>query len=223
MQDEHIEQLIAKYVEDGDVVAIGSNPMGEKFIKKLAIALESDQIPINNIDFIPTSMKMATIASSLGLHIADINEREVDVAIDFAEQVDRSFNFVKRNTASFVRDKMIAQSAATLIVVAQDRAMVERVKGSIPFEVVTFGWKRTMNQLDSYGKAARREKDGVPAKTETGNYIIDVKMDKALNYDELEYESKNIPGVIETGLFVGFADKILLHGKKLEMLSASKT
>jgi ribose 5-phosphate isomerase A len=223
MQDEHIEQLIAKYINDEDVVAIGSSPLGEKFLKKLAIALESSHIKINSVDFIPTSMRMATIASSLGLKIADINEREVDVAIDFADQVDKNFNFVKRNTASFVRDKMIAQSAANLIVIALDKSFVEKVKGTIPFEVVTFGWKRTMNQLDSYGKASRREKNGVPVKTETGNYVIDVKMDNIWNYDELEYESKNIPGVIETGLFVGYADKVLLHGKKIEMLSSSKS
>jgi ribose 5-phosphate isomerase A len=223
MQDEHIEQLIAKYINDEDVVAIGSSPLGEKFLKKLAIALESNHIKINNVDFIPTSMRMATIASSLGLKIVDINEREVDVAIDFADQVDKNFNFVKRNTASFVRDKMIAQSAANLIVIALDKSFVEKVKGTIPFEVVTFGWKRTMNQLDSYGKASRREKNGVPIKTETGNYVIDVKMDNIWNYNELEYESKNIPGVIETGLFVGYADKVLLHGKKIEMLSSSKS
>jgi len=223
MQDEHIEQLIAKYINDEDVVAIGSSPLGEKFLKKLAIALESSHIKINSVDFIPTSMRMATIASSLGLKIVDINEREVDVAIDFADQVDKNFNFVKRNTASFVRDKMIAQSAANLIVIALDKSFVEKVKGTIPFEVVTFGWKRTMNQLDSYGKASRREKNGVPVKTETGNYVIDVKMDNIWNYDELEYESKNIPGVIETGLFVGYADKVLLHGKKIEMLSSSKS
>ncbi|MEM4256769.1 MAG: ribose 5-phosphate isomerase A [Candidatus Diapherotrites archaeon] len=219
MEESHIEQLILRYIKDGYVVSIGSNSIGEKFLKKLALAIEDANIDINSIEFVPTSMKNATIASSLGLSIADLNEREVDVAIDFADQIDINYNFLKRHSHSFIRDKMIAQSAATLIVIAEEKAMVDKIKGSVPFEVCTFGWKRTLTQLDSYGKATRREIRGLPFKTETGNYVIDVRFDKIFSYEDLEIQSKNLPGVIETGLFLGYADKIILHGKKLQLLS----
>lgn len=219
MKEQHIEDLIAKYIKDGYVVSIGSNPAGEKFLKVLALAIQQEHIPINKIEFVPTSVNNAMIASSIGIPIADINEKEIDVAIDFVDQVDSNYNFIKRNSHSFIRDKMIAQSAGTLIVIAGEHSMVERLKGTVPFEVATFGWKRTLNQLDGYGKAKRREYNAIPFKTETGNYVIDVHVDKLLNYEEIEYESKNIPGVIETGLFIGYADKVLLHGKTIAMLS----
>ncbi|HLC92126.1 MAG TPA: ribose 5-phosphate isomerase A [archaeon] len=222
MEETHIEGFIVRYIKDGDVVSVGSSDLGEKFLKSLALALHKEHIPINHIEFIPTSMRNATVASSMGIPIADINEKEIDVAIEFVDQVDENYNFIKRNSLSLVRDKMIAQSAATLVVIADEQNLVEKLKGTIPFEVATFGWKRTQNQLDTYGRARRRETNGVPFKTETGNYIIDVVFDSIFNYEELETESKNIPGVLETGLFVGYADKIILHGKKIRLMSRTE-
>ncbi len=221
--DEHvIEQLIARYVKDGDVVSIGSSPLGEKFLKKLAIALEDYNVPIDSIEFVPTSMRNATVASSLGIPIADINDREIDVAIEFVDQVDEDYNYIKYSSLSFVRDKMIAQSAGILIVVADEHAMVKKLRGKIPFEIATFGWKRTMNQLDALGEAKRRMNGDLPFKTETGNYVIDTKIDNIFSYEDLEFETKNIPGVLETGLFIGYADKIILHGKSIQLMSRTE-
>lgn len=222
MHESHIEDLVARYVKDGDVVSIGSSDLGEKFLKKLALALAHEHIPIDHIEFIPTSMRNAAIASTLGIPIADINEREVDVALEFVDLIDENYNFIKRNSLSFVRDKMIAQSAGILIAIADEGNMVKKLRGMIPFEIATFGWKRTMNQLDSLGAASRRMNGEVPFKTETGNYVIDVEIDRVFSYEDLEFESKQIPGVLETGLFIGFADKIILHGKKIQLLSRTE-
>ena len=117
---------------------------------------------------------------------------------------------------------MIAQSAGTLIVVADESALVEKLRGTIPFEIATFGWKRTLNQLDVWGKARRREMNGIPFKTETGNYVIDVDVDGIFSYDDLEFETRNIPGVLETGLFLGYADKVVLRGAQLRLLSRTE-
>ncbi|MAG17922.1 MAG: hypothetical protein CL944_00420 [Candidatus Diapherotrites archaeon] len=222
MHEKHIEDLIVRYIKDGDVVSIGSSELGEKFIKKLALALEEEHMPIDKISFVPTSIQNAAIASSLGLLIADINDVEVDVAIEFVNQIDDNFNFVKRESSSFVRDKMIAQSAGILIGVTEENGFVKKLKGKIPFEVATFGWKRTLNQLDSLGTARRRMNGKIPFKTETGHYVIEVDIDKIFSYEDLEFEAKNIPGVLETGLFVGFADKIITHGKKIQLLSRTE-
>ncbi len=222
MDERHIEDFIIRYIKNGDVVSIGTSELGEKFIKKLALALEHSHIPISEVEFVPTSIRGATIASSLGLPLTDINEREIDVAIEFVDAVDDNYNFIKRNSTSLVRDKMIAQSAAILVAIADEQNFMERLRGTIPFEVSAFGYKRTLNQLDSFGSAMLREGNGNIFKTETGNYIIDVEFDAIFDYEELELQSKNIPGVLETGLFVGFADKIVLHGKQIRLLSRTE-
>ena len=125
--------------------------------------------------------------------MVSLNDHEVDVGIEFAAQVDEDLNYVKRDTHSLILDKMIAQSAAELFVVAEARHLVERLHGSIPFEVAAFGWKRTLAALERMGRASLRLEHGTPFKTETGNYL-------------------------ETGLFLGYADKLVLHDKHIRLI-----
>ena len=117
---------------------------------------------------------------------------------------------------------MIAQSAAVLVTVAEEKNFVSRLKGRIPFEITPFGWKRTLSQLEMFGKAKLREENGKPLKTETGNYLIDVDCDEIYSIDDLDYQAKNIPGVLETGIFIGYADKIVLHNNKIVVKSRTE-
>lgn len=214
-----IERFIVKYIKDGDVVSVGSSKAGEVFIKKLALVLELDHIPINTIKFVPTSNRLAVIARQLEIPVTSINDHEIDVAVEFVDQVDRDFNFVKRDSSSLVRDKMIAQSAENLLVVAEEKNFVKRIRGRIPFEIAFFGWKRTINQLASFGHTRIREDQGRKLKTETGHYIVDVDCDPVFSPQDLEYKTKEVPGVLETGLFLGYADRIVLHNGKVRVLS----
>ena len=74
-------------------------------------------------------------------------------------------------------------------------------------------------QLEKLGMAKARERNGKMFKTETGHYIIDVNVDEIYSLEDLEFQAKDIPGVLETGLFIGYADRVLLHNGKLDMLS----
>jgi len=219
MEDSHIEDFVAKYIKRDYVVAVGTSLLGKAFMNKLAFAEAEKGVKIS---VIPTSLETAAIASQLKLPIASLNEREVDVAIEFADAVDENYNFIKRNSSSLVRDKMIAQSAATLIVVAKHGDYVKKLRGRIPFEVATFGYKRTMTQLNLLGSVKLREVNGKPYKTETNHYLVDVEVDELYSLEDLEYQAKEIPGVLETGLFLGYADKIVLHNKNIEVKSRTE-
>ena len=212
INEKHIEDMVANYIKTGNLIAVGTSAMGRTFLKKLALALEDDKIDLWDVSIVPTSFELGSIASSLGIRIESINEREVDVAIEFADVVDRNYSYIKRDSMSLVRDKMIAQSAAILIVIADENDFVRRLKGMVPFEVSVFGWKRTVNQLEAFGEANIRQEKGKPVKTESGNYLVDVNVDEIYDSDELEYMSKEIPGVLESGLFIGYADRIITHG-----------
>ena len=219
LTEQAIEQFIVKYVKDGDVVSIGTSAMGEKFLVKLALALEQEHIPINKIKFIPTSHRLAAIAGQLGMEITSLNEDEIDVAFEFVDQIDDDFNFIKRNSYSLVRDKMIAQSAATLVAIADHENTGKTLQGRVPFEISSFGWKRTVSQLEMFGKSRLRMEKSVAQKTESGNYLADVNIDKIFSLEDIEYKAKEIPGVLETGLFIGYADKIVIHNKNIQVLS----
>ncbi|MDO8537954.1 MAG: ribose 5-phosphate isomerase A [archaeon] len=216
LSDDAVEEFVAKFVNDNDTVAIGTSKLGENFAIKLALRAEKENL---NIKFVPTSSHMATIISHLRMPTASINDLKIDVAFEFADMIDKDFNFIKNKTLSLVRDKMIAETADKLIVVADREFYVKKLFGSIPFEVVKFGYKHSFAQLERLGKASMRNGNKGFFTTETNNYLIDVAVDEVFDLDNLDYATKKIPGVIETGLFTGYADKIILHDDKIHVKS----
>ncbi|MDO8647071.1 MAG: ribose 5-phosphate isomerase A [Candidatus Diapherotrites archaeon] len=217
INEDRLEEFAAKYLKKDKVIAVGSDSLGEKLLKK--IALKNHELELN-IHVVPTSTSIAALCSQMHLQIANINDREVDIAFELADQADKNFNFVKRNSHSLVRDKMICQSAEELIVLCDEKNFVERVHGTIPFEISSFGWKRTLMQLQKLGKASIRIAKNDYFKTETGHLLVDVDFDSIFSLEDLEFQTRTIAGVLETGLFIGYADRIVLCGeKKIEVKS----
>ncbi len=219
MKEDTIAELIAKHVKNGQIVSLGTGEFEEHFLKKLALHAEEKN---HKIKFIPTSMKLANIAAQLGLEITSIEEHEVDVAIEMVDLVDKNFNYIDNETYSLVREKMIAQSSAELIVVAKKENFVQRLHGPIVFEISPFAYKRTVAQLEQMGPTAIRKEEGRSFKTESGNLLAEVKIDEIVSIEDLNYQAKEIPGVVETGLFIGYADRIILYDKKGGIESKSR-
>lgn len=216
LQEEVIESIVSKYVKKNSIIAFGTSSHSIVFLKKLAFRIEEEGL---NVKVVPTSAKIAAISSSLGIQSASINEEEIDLGIEFVSQIDGNYNFIKRESHSLVRDKIIAQSAEELIAITEKENFVKKLNGTIPFEITQFGWKKTLTQLDLFGKAKLREQNGKPFKTDSGNYLIDAEIDEIHSLEELESKAKEIPGVIETGLFIGYADRIILHNHSIEVKS----
>jgi ribose 5-phosphate isomerase A len=57
---------------------------------------------------------------------------------------------------------------------------------------------------------AIRERNGVPFKTEAGNLIVDVHLARIDRPRELELALNQIPGIVETGLFVSRTDILIV-------------
>ena len=202
--------LLFKYVKRKQVVAVSNSAVGEQFCKKLALHAEQHNLQLS---FIPTSFSMGKLLHSLHAAIASLNDKEIDLAFDFVDSVDEGFHFIKLHSTSLVRDKMIAVSAAELIVVAREESY-GRLSNVIPMEVVDFGVTKTLAQLENLGYPSLRVKENRPFKTETGNVLVDVVVDRVHALEDIETEAKDIPGVIETGLFLDYADRIVLQGER---------
>ena len=216
MNEELVELFVEKYILPGNVISVGSDPIGLKFLKKIALRVEGHAL---DVSVIPTSMEFAALLKQMKVPMASIDDSEVDVAVEFASQVDFQYNYIKRESNSLVRDKMIAQSASTLIVVVEPENFVKQLSAAVPCEIAIFGWKRTLTQLEQLGKASLRMEKEKPFKTETGLYIADVQFDQLFTLEDVDYQARLIPGVLETGLFIGLADKIVLAGNTIEVKS----
>ena len=165
LNEELVDAIVEKYIKNKDVISFGTSKASEQLIKRIAVKIEEKD---EKIYVVPASLRLASIASDLELEIVTLNEKEIDVAFEFAEFADEEFNFVKMDALSLIKDKMIGQSAAELIVLCDYDKFEKRLK-VIPFEVVSFGWQRTEIQLGALGNAKLRKHNGKVFRTETGN------------------------------------------------------
>jgi ribose 5-phosphate isomerase A len=104
-----------------------------------------------------------------------------------------------------------------LIIVADETKVVPRLAmhTPIPVEVVPFGWRHTAQALVALGVTPSlrwTENHGVPYLTDGGNYILDCTCEPLADPTALEGAIKAITGVVECGLFLGLAGRIIIAG-----------
>jgi|SRR5690625_1175225 len=86
-------------------------------------------------------------------------------------------------------------------------------KFQLPVEVVPFGWEVTANKISQFGCApVLRKTNGEVFVTDNGNYIVDCNFEKILEPEKLHDELIALVGVVEAGLFVDMAWKVLVGG-----------
>ncbi|MGE0471340.1 MAG: ribose-5-phosphate isomerase RpiA [Nitrospira sp.] len=200
-----------EFVRDGMVVGLGTGSTA----KHLVIALGEQVRAGMKLRGVPTSQETAALAREVGIPILDSENRwEIDVAIDGADQVDPGFNLIKGGGGALLKEKIVAASAKRFIVMVDHTKQVPVLGGSfpLPIEVIPFGWGSTARAIESltHSRVLLRERNGIPFKTEAGNLIVDVHIDRISQPGELETALNLIPGVVETGLFVGRTNILLV-------------
>lgn len=200
-----------EFVRDGMVVGLGTGSTA----KHLVIALGKLVRAGMKLRGVPTSQETATLAKEAGIPLLDSENRwEIDVAIDGADQVDPGFNLIKGGGGALLKEKIVAASAKRFIVMVDHTKQVSVLGGSfpLPIEVIPFGWGSTARAIESLtnSRVILRERNGIPFKTEAGNLIVDVHIDRISQPGELETALNLIPGVVETGLFVGRTNILLV-------------
>ncbi len=198
-----------KLVKPNDVISMGTCDFEKELIDELVKDLLSNKLEVY---FIPTTVLQAKHLHDLGQKCVSLNDREIDLAIEFVDQIDQYFNFNKLSTKSFIKDKMISQSALVLVVIGTGYNLVNEITNDIFVEMSTFAYQRTIMSLQSYGLARIvTDTNNNPVKTEIGHYLARIAIDKNISLEDFEYSVRTIPGVLETGLFLGLADVVYLY------------
>ena len=212
---EVLKELTAKaaveYVKDGHVVGLGTGSTARYVVLALGERVKAGL----TIKGVPTSCETAELARQQGIPLIDHdNAWIIDVAIDGADQVDPGFNLIKGGGGALLKEKIVAASAKQFIVLVDYTKRVPVLGGSfpLPIEVVPFGWGSTAREIEALTKSrvVLRERNGTPFKTETGNMIVDVHLARIDQPRELEIALNQIPGVVETGLFVNRTDVLIV-------------
>ncbi|HXT68098.1 MAG TPA: ribose-5-phosphate isomerase RpiA [Nitrospiraceae bacterium] len=200
-----------EFVRNGMTVGLGTGSTA----KHMVIALGERVRAGIKLRGVPTSRETAELARQQGIPLIDQdNAWIIDVAIDGADQVDPGFNLIKGGGGALLKEKIVAASAKQFIVLVDYTKRVPVLGGSfpLPIEVIPFGWGSTSREIEALTKSrvVLREQNGTPFKTEAGNMIVDVHIDRIDQPRELEIALNNIPGVVETGLFVNRTDVLIV-------------
>jgi len=226
---DHLKKAAAlkasEFVRSGMVVGLGTGSTA----KHLLVALGEQVKAGMKLRGVPTSQETAVLAKQAGIPLIDAENRwEIDVAIDGADQVDPHFNLIKGGGGALLKEKIVAASAKQFIVMVDHTKQVPVLGGSfpLPIEVIPFGWGSTAREIEALTKSrvVLRERNGAPFRTEAGNLIVDVYIDRISQPGDLETALNLIPGVVETGLFVGRTNVLIVGTPQgVHTLHAPKT
>jgi ribose 5-phosphate isomerase A len=214
----------ADMVEDNMVIGLGTGSTVFYMIERLSARVREGL----NVSGIPTSYQTAMRAREYGIPLTTLDEHPViDLAIDGADEVDPRLNLIKGRGAALTREKCVAAAAFQFIVVVDEQKVVPFLGAPVPVEVIPFAVTPAMAQLRGLGcRPVIREgvkKDG-PVITDNGNFVVDCTFPSISHAGQLEEAIGRIPGVVESGLFCGFADKttvIVGNEKKCRILSSA--
>ncbi|THJ16292.1 MAG: ribose-5-phosphate isomerase RpiA [Nitrospira sp. CG24B] len=226
---DHLKKAAAlkasEFVRSGMVVGLGTGSTAKHLLVVLGEQVKAGM----KLRGVPTSQETAVLAQQAGIHLIDAENRwDIDVAIDGADQVDPNFNLIKGGGGALLKEKIVAASAKQFIVMVDHTKQVPVLGGAfpLPIEVIPFGWGSTAREIEALTKSRviLRERNGAPFRTEAGNLIVDVHIDRISQPGDLETALNLIPGVVETGLFVGRTNVLIVGTPQgVHTLHAPKT
>jgi ribose 5-phosphate isomerase A len=198
------------FLEDGMTIGLGTGSTAYWAIEKIGERVNRDGWKIKAI---ATSVRSEEQARGLGIPILDFSSiKTIDVTIDGADEVDPQLQLIKGGGGALLREKIVATNSNQMIVVADESKWVQKLgRFPLPVEVVHFGWERTFEKLQLLGCEAIRRMNGEdPYLTDNGNYIVDCAFGEISDPPALHESVNAITGVVDNGLFIRIASKLIL-------------
>lgn len=198
-------------VQDGMTLGLGSGSTATFAIRAIGERVHQDGLRVRGV---ATSGRSRELAETLGIPLADLSDVEaIDLTIDGADEVDPALHLIKGGGGALLREKLVAIASRALCIIC-DEGKLKPMLGAfpLPVAVVPFGWKQTQARLERFGGSAtlRMDTGGAPFVTDDGLYILDLNLGRIPDPAALEREIKAVVGVVDVGLFVGLATRVII-------------
>jgi ribose 5-phosphate isomerase A len=211
----------AELVEPGMTIGLGSGRALWKVVELLAASGQPVRASV-------ASSRTQELAREAGFELVELDGTvELDLALDGADEVDPQLRLIKGGGGALLREKIVISAARRFVVVAEASKRVSRLGETfrLPVEVVRFGWRDTERRLAVLLPDAelRLRDEGQEYVTDEGHLILDCVIPADADIDALGAAVKQVPGVVEHGLFIGMAERALLgrDDGSVEVLVAS--
>ena len=149
------------------------------------------------------------------------------LAVDGADECDPNLDLIKGFGRALVREKIVASAAKTFIILLGNKPPDEvkdvpvlGTRGKLPVEIVPFALPLARIRLSELGcDPILWMKDGQPGVTDNGNHILDCGIKPIADAVAFQARLKAIPGVVDTGLFLGMANVVLSGDENFNLVS----
>ena len=196
------------------VIGLGTGRAAAGFVRVLGERVRAGL----EIRGVPTSEATKRLAQSVGIPLVGFEDvAGVDLAVDGADEVDPDLNLIKGHGGALVRERVVAAAASRFVVLVGPEKLSQRlgVKRSVPVEAIPFAAPQVRRALERMGAEAqiRTESDESPFVTDNGNLLVNASFGEISDPAALHAKIREIPGVLDSGLFAGMADDVLVEGQ----------
>jgi len=206
-----------RMVEDGMTLGLGTGSTAAWFVRLLAERVEAEGLRVTGV---ATSSATGRLCAEVGLPLTTLEDAgPIDLTVDGADEFDADLNLIKGGGAALLQEKIVAASSRRMVVVADAGKRVARLGAfPLPVEVVRFGWGVTrhaveavLTDMDVDARRVELRMDGSAGLvTDEGHHILDLHLERIGNAPALAAALNAVPGVVESGLFIGMADTVIV-------------
>jgi len=196
------------FVKDDTAVGLGAGRAATAFVRALAARVRAGL----RVRGVPVSEATAGMAAELGIPLVGL-EAEIDVTVDGADEVDPDLDLIKGYGGALVRERIVAAASRRQIILVERDKLVPQLgsRGRLPVEVIPFALPLCLHRLAALGlRPTLRMVGERPFVTDNGNVLVDCAVEPIGDPPGLERTLRAIPGVVDTGLFLGTADTVLV-------------
>ena len=205
-----VAEKIAKKVKNNQVIGFGSGTTS--YLAAIAIA---DKVKKENLQItaIPTSFEIKMLCAYLDIKVTNLSNQKPDWSFDGADEVNSSNWLIKGKGGAMFREKLnIINSPVTYILIdSSKRVNYLGEKNKVPVEIYPDAINYVKEELIKLNAKEILVRQAVnkagPVITENANLILDVSFKNITQ--TLEKRINSIPGVIESGLFIGYNVEII--------------
>jgi ribose 5-phosphate isomerase A len=213
MSDDETKQRAARaaleLLPESGVIGLGTGSTTRFFIEGVAELVRAGR----RFAGVPTSQQSRALATACGIPLLDDSGPwDIDLCVDGADEVSDELDLIKGGGAAHTREKIVNFSAKKNLIIVDASKLSQRLgeKRAIPVEVLVFGHLTTLRALEGFGRPVLRLHGGAPLLTDSGNYIYDLAVTPLSDPSALDRALGQVPGVVETGLFCGRADWVIV-------------
>lgn len=212
-----------EFLREGAVVGLGSGRAASAFLCALAARVREGL----SVRGVPTSEETAHLARELGIPLSGLDEPLIDVTVDGADEVDPHLNLIKGYGGAFVRERIVAAASRRQVILVEATKLVPTLgtRGRLPVEIISFALPFCCRRLEGLGcQPTLRLVEGRPFVSDNGNAILDCAIGPLEAPAGFDRAIRAIPGVVDTGLFLGTAHTVLVaEGSGVRELTRKET